>query len=74
MNNVDKYKMANIKIGDKFQDEDTDIWTVTKIERNNWEYWIDLESEDGSVVSFPEDMDGGEFFEWFYHNKNKLKK
>ena len=51
-----------VQIGDKFQDEDTDIWTVTKVQGNNWEYWIELETEGGQVASFPDDFDDGDFF------------
>ena len=64
----DDPRVSSINIGDKFQDEDTDIWTVKDIFIPEWTTEVEtitLENEDGESTVWPDDFDGGGFFEWF---------
>jgi len=64
----DDLRVSSINIGDKFQDGDTDIWTVKDIFIPEWTTEVEtitLENEDGESTIWPDDFDGGGFFEWF---------
>ena len=64
----DDPRVSSINIGDKFQDGDTDIWTVKDIFIPEWTTEVEtitLENEDGESTIWPDDFDGGGFFEWF---------
>tara|TARA_R110000824_G_scaffold137175_1_gene301236 strand:- start:306 stop:602 length:297 start_codon:yes stop_codon:yes gene_type:complete len=64
----DDPRVSSINIGDKFQDNDTDIWTVKDIFIPEWTTEVEtitLEHEDGESTIWPDDFDGGGFFEWF---------
>jgi len=64
----DDPRLSSINIGDKFQDEDTDIWTVKDIFIPEWTTEVEtitLENEDGESTIWPNDFDGGGFFELF---------
>ena len=70
--------LDTIKMGSKFLDEEGDVWTVvdlkmpsrtdlfTPIEETPVEAIV-LKDEDGVRTTFPDDFDGGGFFDWFNH-------
>ena len=55
-----------IKKGDKFRDDEGDLFTVTKVASNK----IELKDEDGISTTFPDDFDDNNFDSWFV---NELK-
>lgn len=55
------YKGIPIKKGDKFRDDEGDIFTVTKSTFDK----IELKDEDGISTTFPDDFDDNNFEVWF---------
>ena len=58
----------NINIGDKFEDEEGDVFTVVDVfvpEFTTDVESITLEDSDGIPTTYPDDFDDGEFFDWF---------
>jgi len=60
------YKGTPIKKGDKFRDDEGDIFIVTKAALDK----IELKDEDGISTTFPDDFDDNNFDAWF--NKSKV--
>lgn len=65
MKNLNEFKSygkeQNIKKGNKFQDDEGGIFTVTKTTSDK----IELKDEDGIRTTFPNDFDDGDFDYWF---------
>ena len=63
-----KDEFNNINIGDKFEDEEGDVFTVVDVfvpEFTTDVESITLEDSDGIPTTYPDDFDDGEFFDWF---------